>query len=96
MKIPILEKLNEAKKILSELDNKKFQKIKKNPDYIQLNECKRNTNNFIFVFDRRFNVERQTLKLSFNKSNDKNVVYNDFRKKIKEKYDYETGDFIFD
>jgi hypothetical protein len=96
MKIPILEKLNEAKKILSELDNKKFQKIKKNPDYIQLNECKRNTNNFIFVFDRRFNGERQTLKLSFNKSNDKNVEYNDFRKKIKEKYDYETDDFIFD
>ena len=45
MKVSILEKLNEAKKILIDLDNKEFKKIKKNPDYVQLNECKRNKNN---------------------------------------------------
>ena len=96
MKVSILEKLNEAKKILIELDNQQFQKIKKNPDYVQLNECKRNKNNFNFIFDRRLNGERQNLKLSFNKNKDKNVIYEDFRKKIKEKYNYDIGDFIFD
>jgi len=96
MKVSILEKLNEAKKILIDLDNKEFKKIKKNPDYVQLNECKRNKNNFNFIFDKRLNGERQNLKLSFNKNKDKNVIYEDFRKKIKEKYNYDIGDFIFD
>ena len=61
MKITILDKLNEAKKILIDLDNKEFKKNKKNPDYVQLNECKRNKNNFNFIFDRRLNDERQNL-----------------------------------
>lgn len=95
MKVSILEKLNEAKKILIDLDNKEFKKIKKNPDYVQCKECNRNKNNFIFIFDRRLNGERQNLKLSFNKNSDKNIVYKDFRDKIKEKYNYDTGSFYF-
>ena len=93
MKVSILEKLNEAKKILIDLDNKEFNKIKKNPDYIQCKECNRNKNNFNFIFDRRLNGERQNLKLSFNKNSDKNIIYQEFRDKLKEKYNY--GNLIF-
>ena len=96
MKVSILEKLKEAKKILIDLDNKEYIQEKKNPNYIQLQECKRNDKNYIFVFDRRTNDERQNLRYSFLKTENKNINYQIFREKIKEKYDFEAEEFTYD
>ena len=106
-KLNLLEKLEQIKKILLELDNleknetesdtleqndlekKDLEKDESNkvslPKYISLKKHKDNSKYYL-IYDKKTNVNRNTLKLTYNKSKPLIANLNDFLSKIENKF----------
>tara|TARA_B100001093_G_scaffold416459_1_gene407145 strand:+ start:2882 stop:3436 length:555 start_codon:yes stop_codon:yes gene_type:complete len=106
-KITLLEKLEQIKKLLLELDNLEKDESESNtleqnkietdnlekdesnkvslPKYISLKNHKDNSKYYL-VYDKKTNVNRNTLKLTYNKSDPLLANLNDFLSKIQEKF----------
>lgn len=111
-KLTLLEKLEQIKKILVELDNLEKDETEKNtleqndlekkdlakddlekdeskkvslPKYISLKNHKDNSKYYL-IYDKKTNINRNTLKLTYNKSEPLLANLNDFLSKIENKF----------
>ena len=99
-KLTLLEKLEQIKKILFELDNLEKDELEKDlekdletddsekvslPKYISLKNHKDNSKYYL-VYDKKTNINRNTLKLTYAKSEPLLANLNDFLSKIENKF----------
>jgi hypothetical protein len=101
-KLTLLEKLEQIKKILLDLDNLEKDELEKDetdidnletdesnkvslPKYISLKNHKDNSKYYL-VYDKKTNVNRNTLKLTYAKSQPLLANLNDFLSKIEQKF----------
>lgn len=97
MKISILDKFREACAIIKELDNKTYNHEKNTiPKFVKLAPSTRTLNKLVFDFDRKHETGRQTIKQTFGEKESKNKNYAEFRQKIKDKYNYDIGNYNFE
>lgn len=84
IKVDIFEKLEEAKKILNEVNNGTYQKVeKKYPIGISIKKFKEQKH---FIFDLRTDNGRLNLKMKIKENNPIDEEYNRFLQKLKIKY----------
>ena len=101
-KLTLLEKLEQIKKILLKLDKLEKNELEKNeleqneleknelekislPKYISLKNHK-DTSKYYLVYDKKTNINRNTLKITYNKSKSLLANLNDFLSKIENKF----------
>jgi hypothetical protein len=97
IKISILDKFREACAIIKELDNNTYQHEKNTiPKFVKLAPSNRTLNKLVFDFDRKHETGRQTIKQTFGEKESKNKNYAEFRLKIKDKYNFDIGEYEFE
>lgn len=88
-KISILDKLNEAKKIIKNLNNNiKAKEERDLPKYVRLYSSKRTTNKLVLEYERRVDGKRQSKRLTFDCNNKIDDKLNELKVKVQEKFNY--------